>query len=72
VDARVCLYPTSPDDHFMIGLHPAAPQVTVLTGFGGHGFKFVTVVGEIGADLALHGETHQPVELFSLDRPALR
>ena len=72
VESKVCLYPTSPDDHFMVGVHPEHAQVTVLTGFGGHGFKFVPVVGEIGADLATTGRTDQPVGLFSLDRPALR
>ena len=71
VDARTCLYPTAPDDHFMIGRHPEHPQVTVLTGFGGHGFKFVPVVGEIGADLATAGRTDLPIDMFTLDRPAL-
>jgi sarcosine oxidase len=71
VESKTCLYPTSPDDHFMIGLHPEHPQVVVLTGFGGHGFKFVPVVGEIGADLATTGRTDHPVDLFALDRAAL-
>jgi sarcosine oxidase len=71
VDARTCLYPTAPDDHFMVGLHPEHRQVTVLTGFGGHGFKFVPVMGEIGADLATTGHTDLPIGLFALDRPTL-
>ena len=71
IDARTCLYPSSPDDHFMIGVHPEHAQVTVLTGFGGHGFKFVPVVGEIGADLATRGRTDLPVGMFALDRPSL-
>lgn len=71
LDARACLYPSAPDDHFMIGLHPEFSQVTVATGFGGHGFKFVPVVGEIAADLSTRGRTDLPIDLFSLERPAL-
>ncbi|MET1053592.1 MAG: N-methyl-L-tryptophan oxidase [Mycetocola sp.] len=72
LDAQTCLYPSSPDDHFMIGLHPEFSQVTVATGFGGHGFKFVPVVGEIAADLSTRGRTDLPIGLFSLERPALQ
>ncbi len=71
VDAKTCLYPTAPDDHFMVGLHPEHRQVALLTGFGGHGFKFVPVMGEIGADLATTGHTDLPIGQFALDRPAL-
>ncbi|AWB87453.1 N-methyl-L-tryptophan oxidase [Mycetocola zhujimingii] len=70
--SSTCLYPSSPDDHFMIGLHPEHSQVTVATGFGGHGFKFVPVVGDIVADLSTRGRTDLPIDLFSLEREALR
>ena len=53
--ATVCLYTTTPDEHFVIGRHPAYENVVVACGFSGHGFKFVPVVGEILADLALDG-----------------
>ena len=72
LSASTCLYPSSPDDHFMIGLHPEHSQVTVATGFGGHGFKFVPVVGEIVADLSTRGRTDLPIETFSLDRDTLK
>ncbi|GHD44636.1 N-methyl-L-tryptophan oxidase [Mycetocola manganoxydans] len=71
LQAKTCLYPSAPDDHFMIGLHPEHSQVTVATGFGGHGFKFVPVVGDIVADLASRGRTDLPIGLFDLERPAL-
>jgi sarcosine oxidase len=65
VAATVCLYTTTPDHHFVIGPHPAAPgNVVVACGFSGHGFKFVPVVGEILADLALDGSTRHPIVLF--------
>jgi sarcosine oxidase len=31
----------------------------------------VLVAGKILAELALHGETHYPVDAFRVDRPAL-
>lgn len=59
-----CLYTTTPDEHFVVALHPQHPNVAVGAGFSGHGFKFVPVVGEILAELALTGTTTHPIELF--------
>jgi sarcosine oxidase len=59
-----CMYANSIDKHFVVGRHPAHERVTVACGFSGHGFKFVPVVGEILADLALTGVTTQPIALF--------
>jgi sarcosine oxidase len=69
--AATCMYSNTPDEHFVIARHPAHPEnVTVACGFSGHGFKFVPVVGEILADLALTGTTEHPIELFDPRRPA--
>jgi sarcosine oxidase len=68
VAATVCLYTTTPDEHFVIGPHPAHGNVVVACGFSGHGFKFVPVVGEILADLALDGRTDHPIGLFDPGR----
>ncbi|MEU7282924.1 N-methyl-L-tryptophan oxidase [Streptomyces sp. NPDC045431] len=63
--AATCMYSNTPDEHFVIARHPRHPEsVTVACGFSGHGFKFVPVVGEILADLALTGTTAHPIELF--------
>ncbi|MEU8530375.1 MULTISPECIES: N-methyl-L-tryptophan oxidase [Streptomyces] len=63
--AATCMYSNTPDEHFVIARHPGHPEsVTVACGFSGHGFKFVPVVGEILADLALTGTTAHPIELF--------
>ena len=59
-----CMYTTTPDEHFVIAGHPDHPQVSVAAGFSGHGFKFVTVVGEILADLAIEGATDHSITLF--------
>lgn len=57
---EVCLYTMSPDHHFVVGHHPAHPQVSIAAGFSGHGFKFASVIGEILADLAVTGSTRHP------------
>ncbi|MDG2269533.1 MAG: N-methyl-L-tryptophan oxidase, partial [Alphaproteobacteria bacterium] len=44
------------------------PAVVLAAGFSGHGFKFATVVGEILAELALDGDTRQPIEFLRLGR----
>jgi sarcosine oxidase len=59
-----CMYTTTPDEHFVIARHPAHEQVLVACGFSGHGFKFVPVVGEILADLAIDGTTRHRIALF--------
>jgi sarcosine oxidase len=59
-----CMYTTTPDEHFVISLHPEHAQVAVAAGFSGHGFKFVPVVGEVLADLATERTTPHPIALF--------
>jgi sarcosine oxidase len=65
---KVCLFENSPDEHFIVDLHPECPAVVLGGGFSGHGFKFCSVVGELLADLALEGETAHPIDLFRLAR----
>ena len=66
--AITCLYTTTPDHDFVIGVHPEHANVAIACGFSGHGFKFVPVVGEILADLALEGRTRHPIGLFDPTR----
>lgn len=65
---KVCMFTNSPDEHFIIDVHPRDPRVVIAAGFSGHGFKFCSVVGEILADLATVGATHHDIGLFRLDR----
>jgi sarcosine oxidase len=69
---KTCLFEPSPDEHFIIDLHPGSPAAVVGAGFSGHGFKFCPVVGEILADLALEGSTSHDISLFRIDRFAER
>jgi sarcosine oxidase len=65
---RTCMFTNSPDEHFILDVHPQYPQVAVAAAFSGHGFKFCSVVGEIMADLALNGRTRWDISLFRLAR----
>ena len=65
---KVCMFTNTPDEHFILDLHPELPQVVLGAGFSGHGFKFCSVVGEILADLALEGETRHGIDLFRANR----
>lgn len=62
--AVACMYTLSPDRHFVVGPHPEHPGVVVAAGFSGHGFKFVPLVGEVLADLAVDGGTRHDIGLF--------
>ncbi len=67
--SAVCMYTMTPDEHFVIGHLPGSGgRVSVAAGFSGHGFKFVPVVGEILADLAVDGGTALPIGLFDPTR----
>lgn len=61
---HVCIYTRTPDEHFVLGLHPSAPQIVLASPCSGHGFKFAGIFGEILADLATTGATDKPIDLF--------
>jgi sarcosine oxidase len=65
---KICLYANSPDEDFIIDNLPGyEDHVAVACGFSGHGFKFVSVVGEILTDL-IDGKTKIPIEFLSARR----
>jgi glycine/D-amino acid oxidase-like deaminating enzyme len=70
--SEVCQYEASPDSHFIIDRHPAAPNVWIAGGGSGHGFKMGPALGELIAGLVLGTATTDPQ--FGLarlnDRPA--
>jgi sarcosine oxidase len=66
---KTCLFTNSPDEHFILDLHPDFAQVSIAAGFSGHGFKFAPVIGEIMADFALEGGSRRwDLNLFRLVR----
>jgi sarcosine oxidase len=68
---KTCMFVNSPDGQFIVDTLPEQRNVTVAAGFSGHGYKFCSGIGEILADLAMHGTTRHDIGLFRLSRPAL-
>jgi sarcosine oxidase len=66
---KTCLYTNTPDENFIIDFVPESNRNVILAaGFSGHGFKFVSVVGEIIADLAIDGVTNLSIDFLSVNR----
>lgn len=68
--SKTCLYTIPPDQHFVLDTVPEHPQVSVAIG-AGHAFKFASLIGQVLAELALHGKSTHPIDAFALDRTAL-
>ncbi len=61
-----CYYTVTADEHFVVDVHPEHPQVTIVAGLSGHGFKFTSVLGEIASQLATRQATSQDLDLFAI------
>jgi sarcosine oxidase len=68
VAGKACMYALTPDEHFILDLHPGDPRIVLAGGFSGHGFKFAPAVGEIVADLIERGSTPLPIAFLRLAR----
>ncbi len=69
LSSKTCLYTNTPDEDFIIDHLPGYDNlVTIGCGFSGHGFKFVSVIGEILTDLAIDEETKQHIEFLRIKR----
>lgn len=66
VEARVCQYTNTVDDHFLLDRHPEADNVWLVGGGSGHGFKHGPAMGEQVAACVLGQAVPEPV--FALDR----
>ena len=68
VHANVCLYTSTPDEHFIIDRAPDLPNVWLVSGCSGHGFKFTVLLGKIAADLATGKDYPRNLSRFALSR----
>lgn len=68
IEARVCQYENSISGDFLIDKHPRSPNIWIVGGGSGHGFKHGPAVGEYVVSLLSGG---QPDPRFSL-KAALR
>ncbi|MFM2136724.1 MAG: hypothetical protein RL021_2124 [Bacteroidota bacterium] len=68
-EVKTCLYENSPDGDFVIDrLKGMEDRVCYAWGFSGHGFKFAAVIGELLAELSIHGRTQLPIGFLSSNR----
>ena len=68
VKRATCMYTMTPDEDFIVELHPEHAQVAIACGFSGRGFKFSPTVGEIMADFATRGATDHDIAFLSSKR----
>jgi monomeric sarcosine oxidase len=68
LEGKICLYTLTPDEHFIIDLHPENKNIAIAAGFSGHGFKFAPAVGEALSQLIAKQSTSHSIEKFSLSR----
>ena len=66
VGGEVCQYESTPDSHYIIDRHPAAPNVWLAGGGSGHGFKMGPAIGELLASAVLDDRAPDPA--FALSR----
>jgi sarcosine oxidase len=66
IEARVCQYENTPDEHFIIDRHPESENVWIAGGGSGHGFKHGPALGEMMAGLVM--EDKDPDPMFRLAR----
>ena len=64
-EERVCQYENSSNGDFLIDRHPAMPNVVLVGGGSGHGFKHGPEVGRLAAELVT-GAGAQPEPRFTL------
>lgn len=68
LSSQVCMFTNTPDEHFLIDIHPEYGNVVIASPCSGHGFKFASAMGEILADLATTGKSNFDISMFGLDR----
>ena len=66
LETRVCQYEDTTDHNFIIDRHPANPNVWIIGGGSGHGFKHGPALGEMVSRLVLKEETAEPA--YRLER----
>ncbi|WP_243355511.1 N-methyl-L-tryptophan oxidase [Bacillus litorisediminis] len=65
---KTCIYTLTPDEKFVIDIHPDYPNVAIAAGFSGHGFKFSSAVGEALSQLIISGKTKIDLSPFAMSR----
>ena len=66
--SSVCMYTNTPDEHFIIDLHPEYKNIIIASPCSGHGFKFSSLTGRLLSDIALEHNIGFDLSPFSLTR----
>jgi monomeric sarcosine oxidase len=64
--SQVCLYTNTPNEDFILDHLPDAPNVWLVSGCSGHGFKFTVLLGHIAAKLATGEPYARDISRFHL------
>lgn len=67
-EGKTCMYSMTPDEDFIIDVHPQYANIAIAAGFSGHGFKFSSAVGEVLKDLIKKNPTKFDVTPFAIGR----
>ncbi len=68
LEAEVCLYTLTSDEHFVIDFHPGSERVVLASPCSGHGFKHSAAIGETLMQLALDAGCEFDISAFNLGR----
>lgn len=66
--SAACMYTDTPDEHFLLDVHPGHSNVVIVSACSGHGFKFSPAIGEIAADLAVGQKSPYDISMFGIGR----
>ena len=66
--STTCMYTNTPDEHFIIDLHPQHSNICIASPCSGHGFKFASLTGKILGDLVLGNDIPFDLSPFRLSR----
>jgi monomeric sarcosine oxidase len=63
-----CYYTMTPDENFVVDRLPDFPQVVVIAGLSGHGFKFTSVLGDIASHLVMETDCGLDIGFLGINR----
>lgn len=64
--SQVCLYTNTPNEDFILDAVPDSPNVWLVSGCSGHGFKFTVLLGKIAAGLVTGESYPRDLSRFAL------
>ncbi len=66
--SSTCMYTNTPDENFIIDLHPHHRNIIIASPCSGHGFKFSSVIGKILSSIATNKTFDNDISMFTISR----